>query len=72
MAHSTINLQVQKMTDVTKQLQIGELLEFIVDAMDMSALEDYVKSHIADYYSSPEGAEDFATNYAEMKEIIGD
>ena len=66
------NEQVKQMTDVTKQLQIGELVEFIVDAMDMSALEDYVKSHLAEYYSSPEGAEDFATNYAEMKEITGD
>ena len=72
MAHSTINLQVKRMTDVTKQLQIGELVEFIVDAMDMSALEDYVKSHLAEYYSSPEGIEDFNTNYAEMKEITGE
>ena len=100
MAHSTINLQVQKMTNNTGGIRwqdgtpadneslkderlvisehaqylekIDELTEWIVEAMDVSELESYAKQQLSEYYNSPEGAEDFATNYAEMQEIKGD
>jgi len=60
------------MTDQPKQEQVEELAAYIVDSMDMSTLESYAKQSLEDYYNSPEGIEDFDTNYAEMKEIIGD
>jgi len=66
------NEEVKKMTDVTKQLQIGELVEYIVDAMDVDALENYARQQLAEYYSSPEGVEDFNTNWEEMQKIKGD
>ena len=57
---------------MTKEEQIEELVEYIIEAMDMSALENYAKQQLEEYYNSPEGVEDFNTNYAEMKEIMGD
>ncbi len=51
---------------------IEELVEYIVDAMDVSALESFVKENLTDYYCSDEGWDDFQTNYLEMKEIKGD
>ena len=51
---------------------IEELVEWIVDAMDVSALESFVKENLTDYYCSDEGWDDFQTNYLEMKEIRGD
>jgi hypothetical protein len=57
---------------MTKEEQVEELVEYIVEAMDMSALENYAKQQLEEYYNSPEGVEDFNTNYAEMKEIMGD
>jgi hypothetical protein len=63
------NEEVKKMT---KEEQVEELVEYIVEAMDMSALENYAKQQLEEYYNSPEGVEDFNTNYAEMKEIMGD
>lgn len=63
------NEQVKQMT---KEEKIDELTDWIVEAMDMSALESYVRNHLNEYYSSDDGVEDFENNYAEMKEIIGD
>ena len=59
------------MTETTKE-NIEELVEWIVDAMDVSALEAFVKENLTDYYSSDDGMEDFEHNYLEMKEIVGD
>jgi len=59
-------------TESTKEEKIEQLVEYIIDAMDMSALVNYAQQCLADYYASPEGQEDFNTNYLEMKEIIGD
>jgi len=59
------------MTLITKE-NIEELVEWIVDAMDVSALESFVKENLTDYYNSDEGMDDFQTNYLEMKEIVGD
>ena len=59
------------MTLITKE-NIEELVEWIVDAMDVSALESFVKKNLTDYYNSDEGMDDFQTNYLEMKEIVGD
>jgi hypothetical protein len=50
---------------------VKELVEYIVDAMDMSDLENYVKEELAEYYNSPDGVEDFTRNYAEMKDVMG-
>ena len=57
---------------MTKEEKIDELTDWIVESMDMSALESYVRNHLNEYYSSDDGVEDFENNYAEMKEIIGD
>ena len=51
---------------------IEELVEWIVDAMDVSALESFVKKNLTDYYNSDDGMDDFNNNYLEMKEIVGD
>ena len=59
------------MTLITKE-NIDELVEWIVDAMDVSALESFVRENLTDYYNSDDGMEDFQTNYLEMKEIVGD
>ena len=57
---------------MTKEEQIEELVEYIIEAMDMSALENYAKQQLEEYYNSPEGVEDFDTNWEEMQEIKGD
>ena len=59
------------MPEPTKEEKIEQLVEYIIDAMDMSALENYAKQQLEEYYASPEGKEDFDTNYLEMKEIMG-
>ena len=59
------------MTLITKE-NIDELVEWIVEAMDVSALESFVRENLTDYYNSDDGMEDFQTNYLEMKEIVGD
>ena len=59
------------MTLITKE-NIEELVEWIVDAMDVSALESFVKKNLTDYYNSDDGMDDFNNNYLEMKEIVGD
>ena len=63
------NEEVKKMT---KEEQIDELVEYIVEAMDNSALENYARQQLSEYYSSPEGVEDFNTNWEEMQKIKGD
>ena len=44
----------------------------VASQLDMSALENYAKQQLEEYYLSPEGVEDFNTNYEEMREIKGD
>jgi hypothetical protein len=60
------------MTPAITKENIKELVEWIVDAMDVSALESFVKENLTDYYSSDDGMDDFENNYANMKEIVGD
>ena len=60
------------MIELTKEQNIEELVEWIVDAMDVSALESFVKKNLTDYYNSDDGMDDFNNNYLEMKEIVGD
>jgi hypothetical protein len=57
---------------MTKKDKIEELAEWIVESMDMSALESYAKEQLEEYYSSEDGQTDFENNYADMKEIKGD
>ena len=57
---------------MTKEEKIEELAEWIIEHMDMSALESYAKEQLEEYYSSDDGQTDFENNYAEMKEIKGD
>ena len=56
---------------MTKEEKIEELAEWIVESMDMSALESYAKEQLEEYYSSEDGLDDFENNYANMKEIKG-
>ena len=60
------------MAYLSKEQKIDELTDWIIESMDMSALEDYAKQQLEEYYLSPEGIEDFNTNYDEMREIKGD
>jgi len=60
------------MIDTTKEQKIEELVEWILDAMDVSSLESFVRENLTDYYRSDDGVDDFETNYLEMKEIVGD
>jgi len=60
-----------EMTLEERASAIEQLVEYIIEAMDMSALENYAKQQLEEYYNSPEGVEDFNTNYAEMKEVLG-
>ena len=60
------------MTPAITKENIKELVEWIVDAMDVSALEAFVKENLTDYYSSDDGMDDFENNYTNMKEIVGD
>jgi hypothetical protein len=60
------------MAFLSKEQKIDELTDWIIESMDMSALEDYAKQQLEEYYLSPEGIEDFNTNYDEMREIKGD
>jgi hypothetical protein len=57
---------------MTKEEQVEELVEYIIEAMDMSALENYAKQQLSEYYNSLGGEEDFNTNYTEMLEIRGE
>jgi hypothetical protein len=63
---------VNNMAYLSKEQKIDELTDWIIESMDMSALEDYAKQQLEEYYLSPEGVEDFNTNYDEMREIKGD
>ena len=60
------------MVFLSKEQKIDELVEYIVDSMSMSDLEAYSRQTLREYYISPEGQEDFDTNYTFMKESIGD
>ena len=60
------------MIDTTKEEKIEQLVEWLLDAMDVSALESFVRENLTDYYRSDDGVDDFETNYLEMKEIVGD
>ena len=60
-----------EMTLEERASAIEQLVEYIIEAMDMSALENYAKQQLEEYYNSPEGVEDFNTNYAEMLEVLG-
>ena len=57
---------------MTKEEKIEELAEWVVEHMDMSALESYALEQLEEYYSCEEGLDDFENNYAEMKEIKGE
>ena len=57
---------------MTREEQIEELTEWIVEHMDIAELESYAKQQLEEYYSSEDGLDDFDNNYAEMKEVKGD
>jgi len=66
-----VAMEKNVLTEITKE-NIEELVEWIVDTMDVSALEAFVKENLTDYYSSDDGMDDFENNYTNMKEIVGD
>ena len=53
-------------TELTKEEKIEQLVEYIVESMDMSALESFVKENLTEYYGSNNGEDDFENNYLEM------
>lgn len=54
-----------------KQEQVAVLVEYIIDSWDMSALISYASDSLMEYYSSPEGEDDFNTNYDDMVAVMG-
>ena len=51
--------------------KIEELVEWIIDSWDMSALEAYVRENLTEYYKNLDNYDDFIANYDNMREIKG-
>jgi hypothetical protein len=56
----------------TKPERVAELVEYIIESMDMSALESFVRENLMEYYLNPRNISDYVQNYGEMKQIMGD
>ena len=54
--------------DKFKQEKIDQLVEWIVDSMDVNALESYVRTDLREYYESIEDDE-FNEIYSDMVEM---
>ena len=54
--------------DKFKQEKIDQLVEWIVDSMDVNALESYVRTDLREYYESIEDDE-FNEIYSDMGEM---
>ena len=52
--------------------KIEELVEWIIDSWDMSALEAYVRENLTEYYKNLDNYDDFIANYENRREIKGD
>ena len=52
-----------------KQEKIDQLVEWIVDSMDVNALESYVRTALREYYESREDDE-FNELYSDMVEMF--
>lgn len=55
--------------DKSKQEKIDQLVEWIVDSMDVNALESYVRTDLREYYESIEDDE-FNELYSDMVEMF--
>jgi hypothetical protein len=55
-----------------KPERVAELVEYIIEAMDMYALESFVRENLTEYYLDPRNIDDYFQNYVEMKQIMGD
>ena len=55
--------------DKFKQEKIDQLVEWIVDSMDVNALESYVRTDLREYYESIEDDE-FNELYSDMVEMF--
>lgn len=56
--------------DKSKQEKIDQLVEWIVDSMDVNALESYVRTDLREYYESIEDTDDFNEIYSDMVEMF--
>ena len=56
-------------TDKTKEQKIDQLVEWVVDSMDIDALESYVQDDLKEYYEGIEDTEEFNELYSNVKEI---
>jgi len=56
--------------DKVKQEKIDQLVEWIVDSMDVNALESYVRTDLREYYESIEDTDDFNEIYSDMVEMF--
>ena len=56
----------------SKEEQVEELVEYLLDSMDMEELEYFVRYTLTHYYLSDVGTEHLNSSYAEMKELMGD
>ena len=52
--------------------QIEELVEWITDSWDMSALVAFATENLTMYYMDADNQDDFIDNYKDMMEIKGD
>ena len=56
-------------TDKTKEQKIDQLVEWVVDSMDIDALESYVRDNLKEYYEGIEDIEEFNELYSGVEEI---
>ena len=49
------------LNSMTKEEQVEELVEFIIESWDMSALLSYATENLTDYYSNPDNQDDFVS-----------
>jgi len=53
-------------------MHIEELVEWIIDSWDVSALEEYVRESLKEYYLDVDNHDDYIENYENMVQIKGD
>jgi hypothetical protein len=52
-------------------MHIEELVEWIIDSWDVSALEEYVRESLKEYYLDVDNHDDYIENYENMVQIKG-
>ena len=53
-------------------MHIEELVDWIIDSWDVSALEEYVRESLKEYYLDVDNHDDYIENYENMVQIKGE